>query len=58
MAKAKPEVRVATVIRLPKSLLQKIDELAERRRRELGATWSRNDEIVAMLSAKVGEGSK
>jgi hypothetical protein len=45
-----PSDRVQVPIRMPKALLRKIDGLTKQRRRELAATWSRNDQIVTMLT--------
>jgi hypothetical protein len=46
--------RSATTLRIPSPLLRRIDKLAERTRRQLDPTWSRNAEIVALLADAVG----
>jgi len=45
--------RSATTLRIPPPLLRRIDKLAERTRRQLDPTWSRNAEIVALLADAV-----
>lgn len=46
--------RTAVLVRMPSSLLRKIDELTRRKQRALRTTnWTRNDQIVAMLTAAV-----
>ncbi len=49
MPRAAPK-RTATTIRIPPQLLRRIDALAERRRRRLDPTWSRNNELIALLA--------
>jgi len=44
--------REVVTLRIPKSLVRKLDERMRRRQRELGTTkWSRNDELMAMLES-------
>lgn len=44
------EPRIPVLVRIPAKLLRKIDRLTARSRRNMGVPWSRNDEIVSMLS--------
>ena len=50
--------RVQVPIRMPKALLRKLDGLTRQRRKQLAATWSRNDQIVTMLTAAAEKGGR
>jgi hypothetical protein len=48
--------RVQVQVRMPKALKAKIEASYKRRQRVLGAsTWSKNDEILALLEAALRE---
>lgn len=44
------DARTTIVVRLPKSLLKRIERQAKENRKRLGVSWSRNDEIVSILN--------
>jgi hypothetical protein len=41
--------RTGVIVRMPPQLLEKIDRRTIEAKRKNGLTWSRNDEIVALL---------
>lgn len=45
--------RTVMTIRITPALVRRIDALVERKRRQLDSTWSRNNEVVALLADAV-----
>ena len=43
------EERTAVVMRIPNDLLRDVDKLTSRTKRDLGATWSRNDQLLVLV---------
>lgn len=50
--------RRAVVVRLTPELLKKVERLTRQSRKDLGVSWSRNDQIVSMLHAYEQPGPK
>ena len=50
--------RVEFHVRIPASLVKKLDARTKKRARESGTSWSRNDEIVALLKSVLEEGDR
>ena len=48
-AQTNPQPRKTVLLRVPADLLRKMDRLTRGTQKTLGPSWSRNDQIVAIL---------